>query len=357
MAKTILFTGGGSSGHVTPNLALIQAMQEQGWHTVYMGTKHGIEHTIIGKLPIPYYAILSGKLRRYFSWQNFIDPIKIVLGFCQAFLYCLRIRPNVVFSKGGFVSFPVVLAAWCLRIPVIAHESDLSPGLATRLSIPFAKKVCITFAEGLRHYKQNPKVVVTGTPIRPALLEGNSVRGKAYCGFSDDKKVLLIIGGGLGAQPINLAIRALLPGILQKFNIIHLCGHGKLDSSLLNMPGYRQYEYVHQELPDMLAAADLVISRAGANSIYELLALQKPNILIPLSKAASRGDQIQNATCFANRGLSTVITEERLTPELLADTINEVIAHYNTFKQQLAAEKLPNSVTTIRTLLEASAKA
>ncbi|MCK4608277.1 MAG: undecaprenyldiphospho-muramoylpentapeptide beta-N-acetylglucosaminyltransferase [Gammaproteobacteria bacterium] len=313
----VLFTGGGSAGHVIPNLALLNKLREQGQQVFYVGSKAGIEKEIIAKAGnVPYYAIATGKLRRYFSWQNFIDPLKIFYGIMQAFFICRKLKPRVVFSKGGFVAFPVVVAAWLNHIPVIIHESDITPGLANRLSFPFAKKVCVTFAETERYINKKYPVVVTGTPIRPELLQGKVEHGLSLCGFSAAKKVLLIYGGGLGAQKINELIRALLPELLDTFQIIHVCGKGKVAMDL-EQPGYKQFEFLHAELADMMACANIVISRAGANSIYELLTLNKPHILIPLPKIASRGDQLLNAKYCEKQGLSQVIYEEELTSESL----------------------------------------
>lgn len=349
----ILFTGGGSAGHVTPNLALIKKFQDEGWQTVYAGSAAGMEKEIIAKTGIPYYSISSGKLRRYFSWQNFVDPFKVTLGLVQAFFLCRKLKPQVVFSKGGFVALPVVIAAWLNRIPVVAHESDLAPGLANRLSFPFADKVCITFPESQKYFQQTKKILVTGTPLRSELFVGDATKGRALCGFSADKKIILIFGGGLGAQPINNAIREILPELLKDYQVVHLCGKGKVAEKLKNTPGYVQFEYLHAELPDVMASADLVISRAGANSLFELLALKKLHILIPLSKQASRGDQIANAQYFAKLGLSQVILEENLTSALLLTQIQSLMLNPQPILNALANYKIPDSVNLIyQTLLQ-----
>ena len=318
--KKILFTGGGTAGHVMPNLALIKKFQQEGWEVNYIGSQTGIEKEIITKLAIPYYAIATGKLRRYFSWQNFIDPWKIIFGINQAFILIRRLKPNTVFSKGGFVAFPVVIAAWLNRIPVIIHEADLTTGLANKLCLPFATKICVAFPETIAQIKNKEKAIVTGTPIREDFFRGNAERGRTICGFTADKKVLLVFGGSLGADQINKIVRQLLPNILERFQVVHVCGEGKTDSSC-NYAGYRQFAYLHEEFPDVLAAADLVISRSGANSLYELIVLRKPNILIPLAKAASRGDQISNAEYCREHGFSVVILQEQLTSELLLEKI------------------------------------
>lgn len=345
--QTILFTGGGSAGHVTPNLALIKKFQTENWQTIYAGSADGIEKNIISRINIPYYCIASGKLRRHFSWQNFLSPFKVIQGIVQAFLLCKKLKPQIVFSKGGFVAFPVVMGAWLNNIPVIAHESDLSPGLANRLSFPFTKKICVTFPEGANFFKNKSKVIVTGTPIREELLQGNAEQGRKFCGFNTEKKIILIYGGGLGSALINQTIRNLLPQLLSQFQIIHLCGQNKTDTNFENLTGYKQFEYINEELPNLFACADLIISRAGANSIYELLSLRKPHLLIPLSKKASRGDQIQNADYFAKLGLSEVIYEENLTNEKLFEKIIWLSNHQRGIEKKLNDFKLPESVKMI----------
>lgn len=342
----IIFTGGGSAGHVTPNIALIQRCLAAGWRVSYIGSAQGIERELIMPLGIPYYSVTAGKLRRYFSWRTFLSPFQILWGILQATILCWRLRPDVIFSKGGFVAFPVVVGAWLNRIPVMAHESDFSPGLANRLSFPFARKICVTFSEGKKFFKQSEKVITTGTPLRAELLHGDPEKGRALCGF-DDKSVILIIGGGLGAAPINHAVREALPSLLKAYNVIHLCGQGKTESRYDNTPGYQQFDYVQDALPDLFACAELVISRAGANSLYELLALRKPHILIPLSKQASRGDQIHNADYFSKQGVSLVIAEEGLTPTLLVDTIKQLQEQKQTIQEKLNQLALPDAVGAI----------
>ncbi len=323
MSHNIVFTGGGTAGHVTPNLALIKRMQQELWQCFYIGSNSGIEKELTKAKNIKFYGIASGKLRRYFSWQNFIDPFKILFGIFQAFFLLLRLKPKVVFSKGGFVAFPVVFASWLLRIPVIAHESDLTPGLATKLSVPFARYICLTFAKAKDFFKDKTKLKVTGTPIRDSLFNGKKYKGLELCSFSDDKPSLMIIGGGSGAMAINKVIRQSLDVLLVNYNVVHLCGQGKVDSSI-NKKGYKQFDYVSQAMADLFAMADVIISRSGANSVYEILALAKPHIFIPLSLKASRGDQIHNANYFKKLGISLVIDEANLTVASLKDALIEI---------------------------------
>jgi len=324
MNTKIVFTGGGTAGHVTPNLALIEAVKAEGWLIDYVGSQDGVESQMIKAINIPYHAISSGKLRRYFSWRNFLDPFLVLAGIGQAYFILRRIKADVVFSKGGFVAFPVVFAAWLNRIPVLAHESDLSPGLANRLSFPFVNKICVTFAVARSHFKNQHKVEVTGTPVRSQLFRGDKARGLALCGFKADKPCLLVMGGSLGSARLNRVVREILPTLSAHYQVIHLCGKGKVDESLQGNEGYCQFEYANEELPDLYAATDMVVSRAGANSLYELLVLAKPHVLVPLSAKVTRGDQIQNAAYFARQHISVVVDDDSLSAQDLIAAIEEV---------------------------------
>ncbi len=324
MVKRIVLTGGGTAGHVTPNIALLPSLKEAGIEVYYIGSYTGIEAGLIKEQGIPYYGIASGKLRRYFDWQNFTDPFRVVHGYSQAKKLLKKLHPDVVFSKGGFVSVPVVRAAGSLHIRTIIHESDMTPGLANRLSIPVADKVCCSFPE-TKKYLPEDKAVLSGSPIRRELLEGDRQKALSFVGWEDNgKPVLLMIGGSLGSVPINNALRGTLDPLLEKYRVIHLCGKGNLDPSLEGKKDYRQFEYVKDELKDLFALADFVLSRAGANSICELLALRKPNLLIPLSAAASRGDQILNADSYRKQGYSLVLKEEDMTPQTLLKSLEEL---------------------------------
>lgn len=339
---SILFTGGGSAGHVTPSIDLIQKFKADNWKVSYAGSANGIEKEIIERLGVPYFSVASGKLRRYFSWRTFFEPFLILLGTLQAFKICHHLKPSVVFSKGGFVAFPVVVGAWLNGIPVVIHESDLTPGLANRLSFPFANKICMTLNESKKP-TVSKKIVVTGNPVRESLFHGSSARGQALCGFTNEIPIILVQGGGHGAIMINDTIRNILPALTQHFQIAHVCGKGKVKNELNNNSRYIQFEYVNEELADLFACCDLVISRAGANSLYELLRLKKPHILIPLSKKASRGDQIINAQYFVKKGLSNVIYEENLTEQALLKMINNVYEDKTHQKQKLDQFSLPDS--------------
>lgn len=349
--KRIVLTGGGTAGHVTPNIALISKLKELDYDIHYIGSYNGIEKELIEKLGIPYYGISSGKLRRYLDIKNFSDPFKVLKGLSQAKKLLKKLKPDIVFSKGGFVAVPVVLAAKKRKIPTIIHESDMTPGLANRLCIPSAAKVCANFPETL-NYLPKEKAVLSGTPIRKELFAGNKIKGLDFCGFSANMPVILVVGGSTGALKVNEAVRNLLPTLLKRFQIIHLCGKGKMDPSYEGTKGYVQYEYISSELSDLFAAADLVISRAGANAICELLALKKPNILIPLSAAASRGDQILNAESFEHQGFSYVIKEEELTNETLLNAVNQVYENKDTYIGAMQGSKLSDATTIIANLIE-----
>lgn len=301
--KRIILTGGGTAGHVTPNIALLPRLKELGYDIHYIGSYTGIEKDLIKQFEIPYHGISSGKLRRYFSVQNFTDPFRVLKGFREANKLIKELKPDVIFSKGGFVSVPVVMAGKRRHVPTIIHESDMTPGLANKISIPSATKVCCNFPETLEHLPKE-KAVLTGSPIRQELLEGSRSAALEFCGLTDDKPVILIIGGSLGSVAVNNAVRSVLPELLKDFHVIHLCGKGKMDDSLKSLKGYVQFEYIQNQLKDLFALTDVVISRAGANAICELLALHKPNLLIPLSANASRGDQILNARSFERQGFS-----------------------------------------------------
>ena len=353
--KHIVLTGGGTAGHVTPNIAMIPRLKELGYKISYIGSYEGIEKKLIEELGIPYYGISSGKLRRYFDVKNFTDPFRVVKGFMEAKKLMKDLKPDVVFSKGGFVTVPVVIAASRKKIPTFIHESDMTPGLANKICIPFATKVCCNFPETVSHLPEE-KAVLTGTPIRQELLTGNREKGLEFTGFSPDKPVILIIGGSLGAAAVNQAVRAVLPELLQDFQVIHLCGKGKIDDSLEGTPGYVQYEYIKKELADLFALADVVISRAGANAICELSALNKPNLLIPLSARASRGDQMLNARSFEHLGYSKVLEEEELTNESLLTSVSDLYEHRESYITAMSPSKHKNSIELIVQLIEKAVK-
>ena len=353
--KKILMTGGGTAGHVTPNIALMPTLRNAGYEISYIGSYEGIEKRLIEEQGIPYYGISSGKLRRYFDPKNFSDPFKVIKGLGQSIGLLRKIKPDIVFSKGGFVSVPVILAAKFCGIPAIIHESDITPGLANKIAIPSATKVCCNFPETLK-YLPKEKACFTGSPIRQELLTGDANAALKFCKLpAKTKPVLLIIGGSTGSKVINTIVRASLPSLLKNYLIIHLCGKNNLDPSLKDTTGYVQLEYAGKELADIFALSDIVISRAGANAIFELLALRKPNILIPLSAAASRGDQILNANSFKASGYSYVLEEEKLSMETLQQAISEVEEHKESYITAMKNSQTQNSIQTIFELIETTA--
>ena len=353
--KKIVMTGGGTAGHVTPNIALMPSLKEAGYEIDYIGSYNGMEKGLIEAQGIRYHGIASGKLRRYFDWKNFSDPFRVLKGYGQAIRLMKKLKPDVVFSKGGFVSVPVVLAAKHCHIPAIIHESDITPGLANKIAIRGAKKVCCNFPETLKYLPED-KAVLTGSPIRQELFGGSAEKAMELCNFPDhNKPVILIIGGSLGSKIVNESVRKILPELLEKFYVIHLCGKGNLDNKLTGLIGYAQFEYASSELTDMFALADMAISRAGANSICELLALHKPNILIPHSAAASRGDQVLNAKSFKRQGFSYVIEEEQLDDKVLLDAVNEVYDNKDKYINAMSESGQMDSIGTIINLINKEA--
>lgn len=346
--KKIVLTGGGTAGHVNPHFALIPHLQKSGWEIHYIGTHDGIERELI-EPRLPYNPISAGKLRRYFDVKNLSDPFRVLKGIAEAYRVLRRIRPRVVFSKGGFVSVPVTVAAWLLGIPVILHESDLTPGLANKLSLPFASELCLTFPDSLKYVKG--KGTVTGTPIRAELLAGQKSEGLRLCGFAEDVPVLLVMGGSQGAGVFNQVIRENLPVLAERYQIIHLCGKGNLDQAVKH-PRYCQVEYAKEELAHLLAAADYALSRAGANAIFELLALAKPHVLVPLSKKASRGDQILNAASFARQGFSLVIQEEELNLQSLLDNLTRLEENKEQFIAAMQASQVKDGTQNVLRVIE-----
>lgn len=325
--QTIILTGGGTAGHVSLNQAIIPSLLELGYDVHYIGSEQGIEKELIRDAfpKLPFYGISSGKLRRYFSVKNFTDPFRVLAGVMQAFRIIKKVKPQVIFSKGGFVSVPVVMAAKMTGIPVVIHESDVTPGLANKIALPFASHVFTIFEETLQHLPKE-KATCTGSIIRQELFSGDKAKGLAACGFTSQKPVLLVMGGSLGSVVLNDALRHNLPELLKSFQIIHLCGKGNADKTLDEITGYKQFEYVTTELPDLLHAADLIISRAGSNSIFEFLALHKPMLLIPLSAQKSRGDQILNANLFKKQGYAEVLEEEALTKETFMKSLHTLVS-------------------------------
>ncbi|MDO4866257.1 MAG: undecaprenyldiphospho-muramoylpentapeptide beta-N-acetylglucosaminyltransferase [Clostridia bacterium] len=344
--KKIVLTGGGTAGHVTPNLALIPRLLNDGWEIHYIGAANSAEQELISKVPeVTFHTVSVGKLRRYFDPKNFSDPFRVIRGIRQATGIIRRIKPNIVFSKGGFVSVPVVYGAKLNGVPVVTHESDMTPGLANKLCMPFAKVQCCTFPEAVKYAKG--KGVHTGTPIRPEILQGDKRRGRERFGFNDNRPVLMVVGGSSGAQAINQAVWQSLPRLTENFQVLHLCGKGNLTAVYEGTSNYVQREYLNEEMADAYACADILISRAGANALCEILAVRKPALLIPYPKGASRGDQLLNAESFKNRGFSHVLLQEDMTPDTLIKGVEQLYHDRGALYEAMATEPTSNGIDNV----------
>ncbi len=354
MKKRIVFTGGGTAGHVTPNIALFPFLEKEGYESFYIGSYNGIEKRLIEDFHVPYYGISTGKLRRYFDLKNLSDPFRVIKGYAQAIKILKELKPDIVFSKGGFVSVPVIRAAAALKIPCIIHESDMTPGLANKLCIPVATKVCCNFPETTK-YVPSGKAVLTGSPIRTELTTGSKLAALELCGFSANKPVVMVIGGSQGASSVNVMVREALPKLLEDFQVVHICGKDKVDNLMLTIPGYKQFEYLKSDLKDVFAMADVVVSRAGANAICELLALKKPNLLIPL-QVGSRGDQILNAKSFEEQGFSMVVREDFTDCDILTEKIYELYENRQMYIDKMSESGQMNSIDTIVNLIKECSK-
>lgn len=332
--RKIVFTGGGSAGHVTPNIAIMKQLDEQEWDIYYIGSKKGIEKELISKLNKPYFGIASGKLRRYIDFENVVDIFRVVKGCIEARIILKKLKPNLIFSKGGFVSVPVIIAASTLKIPIYIHESDMTPGLANKISQRFAAKIFTSFEEA-KNYFPAEKTTVIGSPIREEIFKGSYEKGLSYLNFTNKLPVLTIMGGSLGAKKINEIVRQSLSQLTSKYQIVHLCGEGNVDETYHHVSGYKQFEYVHDELADVLAVTKIVITRGGSNAIFEFLALNIPMIIIPLTKNQSRGDQILNANAFEKKGFSITLEEENLTTESLINALEKLQQNRDNIKKAM----------------------
>ncbi len=341
----IVLAGGGTAGHVTPNIALIPTLRQNGFDEIhYIGT-NGIEKKLIEQEGIPFHEIQAGKLRRYLDMQNIKDIGRIFKGTSQAKKILKELKPDVVFSKGGFASCPVVWAAKQLNIPIVLHESDITPGLANKLCLPFADKICYAFPETGAHLPKD-KAIYTGIPIRASILSGNREEGLSFCGFDGKKPILTVIGGSQGSQYLNETILLSLNKLLKTFDVCHICGKGNINRELLNLKGYAQFEYIHSELSDVMQATDLFVSRAGATTIFEFLALNKPSVLVPLTRG-SRGDQVLNAASFEKQGYAKKLDESTLTEQTFLSAIDEVFKNRAKYAENLKKANVTESAETI----------
>ncbi|WP_018756810.1 undecaprenyldiphospho-muramoylpentapeptide beta-N-acetylglucosaminyltransferase [Paenibacillus terrigena] len=334
MSQTIVFTGGGSAGHVTGNLVLISKCAEENWNIHYIGSEQGIERELVQRSEaVNYHPISTGKLRRYFSWDNVKDVFRVVKGVFQSYRLMRQIKPDVVFSMGGFVSVPVVLGAKLCRIPIIIHEPDLNMGLANRIALPLANQMCTTFPE-TAEAKSSRYALYTGPIIRPEIRSGNTLQGLKLCGFTADRPVVLIMGGSQGAQRINQMVRSTLSELTKSFQIVHICGKGKMDETA-SIQGYRTFEFVGDELPNLIAMADIVVSRAGSNSMMELLTLHKPMLLIPHAYGGSVKGQVVNAQYFHKKGYASLLLEHDMTEQAFMEAMMELYQNRRTYAKAM----------------------
>ena len=342
----ILFTGGGSAGHVSVNVALIPEFKKNGYQISYIGSKKGIEKEMIEKISgVKYHEISSGKLRRYFSWENFIDPFKVLKGIIDSIFILKKEKPEFVFSKGGFVSVPVCLAARILKIPVVLHESDLTPGLANKINIKFSNHIFTTFEDTLK-YLPKGKASLIGAIVRDDIYNGDKEAGYKFCNFNSEKPVILVMGGSLGSKILNDYIWNNIEELTKKYQIIHLVGKNLLNKDI-KAEGYCQYEFLSKELFDVFQIVDFTISRAGANALYEYLALEKPAILVPLGTNQSRGDQIENARFFEKNSFAKVVSEEEfasLKVSEIDDFYKNLAQYKDAMKRYKEEKKVINSV-------------
>lgn len=343
----ILLTGGGTAGHVSGNMALVPELKNHGFEIEYVGTFNGMEKNIVAKdKDIKYHAIPAGKLNRAFTWRNFTSAFRVIKGIRAASEIIKQTKPNIVFSKGGFVTVPVVIAATRHNVPVIIHESDYTPGLANKISAKFANKICTTFPETSKYFNSD-KAVCVGSPIRHEIFCGNKSKGIQLCGFTESKPTVIVMGGSLGAEALNCAVRSALSELLKVYNIIHICGKDGTDSKFDGIKGYKQFGYVTDELPHLLAISDIALSRAGSNAIFEFLALSIPMLLVPLPKGSSRGDQIINAQSFEKSGFAITLDQSLMDDKILCDKLNELYSKRSIIKSNMQNSKLLNGTNNI----------
>lgn len=324
MGVTVM-AGGGTGGHIFPALAVADALLEgDGESVAWIGSRSRSDRRLVEGRGIPYFAIPAGKLRRYFSLRNALDVFNIAGGVLASLAILLRLRPEVLFSKGGFVSVPPALAAWLLRIPVVSHECDLTPGLATRINALLSRAVLVSFPETVPCLgRASARAVVTGNPVRSSIVRGDRIQGRRMLGVPDGRPVLLVTGGSLGAQALNAAVASCRDGLTERCFVVHQRGRHPGPE---RAPGYFSAPFFSAEYPDLLAAADLVVCRAGANNLSELAALGKPALLVPLPLGSSRGDQIANAAHHAQAGAAEILPQSRLDGRSLLAAVDGLLS-------------------------------
>jgi UDP-N-acetylglucosamine--N-acetylmuramyl-(pentapeptide) pyrophosphoryl-undecaprenol N-acetylglucosamine transferase len=361
MNRCIAFTGGGTGGHVFPALAVLDELKPL-WNgrVIWIGSARGMEGAIVRARAVPFYGIPAGKLRRYLSVRNLLDLVKVAAGVLASLLVLLRERPAVLFSKGGYVSVPPVVAAWLMRIPVLTHESDLNPGLATRINARFAETVLVSFAESVGYFPEElrSRVIHSGNPVRAELLRGEPGVGRRQVGCGRERRLVLVLGGSLGSRFVNTLIEAGAEELVRHCFLVHQMGQAHFRPS--NRPGYYTAPFFREELPHLLAAADLVVCRAGANTVWELAAVGKPAVLVPLTRLASRGDQIENARYLERCGAAVVFEESEATLRRVVDTVVRLLGdepERERMARQLSALSRPDSARRIASLIAGRSRA
>ena len=347
--KKIVFTGGGTVGHVTLNLLLIPKFIKEGWQVHYMGDKHGIEYQEIQKsgLDVTFHSVATGKLRRYFSWQNLLDGFKVVWGIFQSMGIMLKVRPQALFSKGGFVSVPPVIAARLSGVPVYVHESDLSIGLANKIAYKCATKMYATFEQpsSLTKIEHVGAVTKIGNQESVAPQELEEIR--QY--FNRELPTLLFVGGSAGAKVFNDFVSQNQAALTEHYNIINLTGDANLD--VLSDRLFRR-AYVTDLYQPLMDLADVVVTRGGSNTIFELLAMAKLHIIVPLGREASRGDQIENADYFVKKGYAKQLAEEQLDMSNLQAALDDLLANQASYHQSMKNSQEIKSVDEFYALLK-----
>ncbi len=323
----VAFTGGGTGGHIYPGLAVIEALRRRGFQgrIVWIGSRKDLDRNIVEARGIEYCAIPSGKLRRSFSLENLADAFRVIAGYVSARRLLSQLKPALLFSKGGYVSVPPCRAAASLGIPYVTHESDTSPGLATRLNAGKAERIFVSWPDtvGMLPESAKNRAEVAGNPVRPSLLEGDAARGRKITGAPEGLPVVFFSGGSQGSKQVNDLVAAVLPDLAGKAFVIHQTGQELFDPALhAPLPGrYAPFAYIGDEMPDILAASGIVAGRAGAGTIWEAAALGKPMVLIPLAGAGTRGDQVENARMAEAAGAAISLEGEKASAEALKDAL------------------------------------
>ena len=365
--NVIAFTGGGTAGHIYPGLAVADelkalAVKNNKKITInWIGCSKGMDRQIVEKAlgsdgtrtADAFYGIPSGKLRRYLSWQNFTDLFRIMAGYFSARRILKKLKPAFLFSKGGFVSVPPCLAAKHLGIPVYTHECDFTLGLANRINFKSADCMFVSYEETKKHFPaaDQSRVIVSGNPVRPVFYNTNPENGRKFLGLnekkkSSDKPVLLVLGGSSGARQINELVYDNIDFLCENFIVVHQTGLVNSDDDRASALAekyegiYKPYNFIYQEMPDVVSAADVILSRAGANSIWEAAVLLKPMVLVPLCGSGTRGDQVDNAEFFRSRGAAEVLLGDEADSQHLKSALTNMLDNSKRASYSDALKKL-----------------